>query len=165
VREVEPEGEEPHEVDHHVIPLREGVGDQRSAVRRMESERVLVAAQYLHELHFSPEVEEVERQTAQNDEAQYEHVFRCPRHARFDYRYGVALIAARLEVLQGEDDRVDEVHDDAGRQHCGAGQSVPVGSEQRADHVVSLRRDDRHNVHGHVEENKEHEETPRYAHH
>lgn len=75
VREVEPEGEEPHEVDHHVIPLREGVGDQRSAVRRMESERVLVAAQYLHELHFSPEVEEVERQTAQNDESQYEHVF------------------------------------------------------------------------------------------
>ena len=131
----------------------------------MESERVLVAAQYLHELHFSPEVEEVERQTAQNDEAQYEHVFRCARHARFDYRYGVALIAARLEVLQGEDDRVDEVHDDAGRQHCGAGQSVPVGSEQRADHVVSLRRDDRHNVHGHVEENKEHEDTPRYAHH
>ena len=165
VREVEPEGEEPHEVDHHVIPLREGVGDQRSAVGCAEAQRILMAAHDFDELHFSPEIEQVECQAAQDDEAQYEHVFRSPFDARFHDRYGVALRTACLAVFERQDDGVDEVDDHACRQYERTGQRVPVGPQQCADHVVSLGRDDRHNVHGHVEEDKEHEEAPRHAHH
>ena len=105
VREVEPEGEEPHEVDHHVIPLREGVGDQRSAVGSAEAQRILMAAHDFDELHFSPEIEQVKCQTAQDDEAQYEHVFRSPCHARLLHRHGVTLRAARL-VQPSVEDRV-----------------------------------------------------------
>ena len=107
----------------------------------------------------------IDQCVAQDDEAQYEHVFRSPFDARFHDRYGVALRTACLAVFERQDDGVDEVDDHACRQYERTGQRVPVGPQQCADHVVSLGRDDRHNVHGHVEEDKEHEEAPRHAHH
>ena len=164
VREVEPQGGEPYEVDHHVVPLREGVGDQRSAVGSAEAQRVLVAAHDFDELHFSPEVEQVEGQAAQDDEAQHEHVFRSPFHTRLHDRYGVTLRAACAVVVQREDDGVDEVHHDTQRQNGRSDECVPVGAQQLADRVVGFGREDRRDVHRHVEEDEEHEEHARHAH-
>lgn len=75
VRKVEPEGEEPNQVDHHVVPLREGVLNQRSAVLRREAERIFMVSQHLDQLHLRPEVEQMEQQTAEDDPPQRKHVF------------------------------------------------------------------------------------------
>ena len=83
VCEVEPQGCEPYDVEGYEVPLREGVFDQSGAVNGRISERVLMTAHDLDELHLRPEVEEVECQTAQNDESDDEHVFRSPIHAFF----------------------------------------------------------------------------------
>ena len=164
VGEVEPQGGEPHEVDHHVVPLREGVADQRGAVGGTVPEGVGVLSHELDELHLRPEVEEVEQQTGQDDESQDEHVFRSPCHARLLHGDGIALLSAGLVVAEREDDGVEEVDQDAGGEHDGSGQGVPVGPEELTDGVVGLRRDDGRDVHRHVEEDEEHEETPRHAH-
>ena len=83
----------------------------------------------LHELHLRPEVEEVDQQAAQDDEAQYEHVLRSPGYARLLHRYGITLRSARLVVVQREDDGVDEVDQNAQRQHGRTCQRVPVRAE------------------------------------
>ena len=77
---------------------------------------------------------------------------------------GVTLRAARLVVVQREDDGVEEVDEDAQRQNGRSGQRVPVCAQQFANHVVRFGRDDRRDVHRHVEEDEEHEEHARHAH-
>ena len=121
-------------------------------------------AQNLHELHLRPEVEQVDQESAQDDEAQYEHVFRSPCHARLLHRHGVTLRTACLVVVQREDDGVEEVDEDAQRQNGRSCQRVPVCAQQFANHVVRFGRDDRRDVHRHVEEDEEHEEHARHAH-
>ena len=165
MREVEPQGGKPDEVENDVVPLREGVGDQRGTVRGAVAQRVHVVAHDLHELHLRPEVVEVQPHAEQNDDTQYEHVLRGPGHARLLYGDGVALRAACAVVVQREDDGVDEVDQHAEGQDNRTGQCVPVGAQKFTDRVVRLGRDDRSQVHGHVEEDKEHEEAARHAHH
>ena len=164
MREVEPQRCEPHEVEHHVIPLREGVGDQRGAVRGRVAQRVGVVAHELHELHLGPEVGQVQTQAGQHDEAQHEHVLRSPRHAGLLHRHGVALRAARLVVVERQHHGVDQVHEHAGGEHGRAHERIPVGTQERTDQVIPLGREDRRDVHGHVEEDKEHQECTRDAH-
>ena len=123
-----------------------------------------MSAQNLYELHLRPEVVEVEQQAQQDDDAQHEHVLRSPRHARLLHRDGVTLRAACAVVVQREDDGVDEVHHDTQRQNGRSDECVPVGAQQLADRVVGFGREDRRDVHRHVEEDEEHEEASRHAH-
>ena len=123
-----------------------------------------MAAHNLHELHLGPEVEEVKRQTSQNDPAQYEHVLRRPVHARLGDGHFVTLRAARLVVVVGEPQGVGEVDQYAGGQHDRTCQRIPVSAQKRADHVIAFGRDDCDEVHGHVEEDEQHEKTTRNAH-
>ena len=164
MRKVEPEGEEPNQVDHHVVPLREGVLNQRSAVLRREAERIFMVSQHLDQLHLRPEVEQMEQQTAEDDPSQRKHVFRCPLHTLFLHGNGITLRTARLVVVHGQHQRINEVDQDTGDQHQRSDQRIPVGTQECADRVVRLGREDRHDVHRHVEEDKEHEETTGNAH-
>ena len=164
VREVEPQGGKPQQIDNHVVPLREGVGDERSTVGGAEAQRVLVLAHDFHELHLRPEVEQVEQQSAQDNPSQQQHVLRSPLYALLLDRDGVTLVASCTVVVHREDEGVDEVNQYACGQNDGAGQCIPVGAQERANRVVTLGRDNRHDVHGHVEEDKEHEETACHAH-
>ena len=129
------------------------------------SERVDVAAEELDELHLRPEVDEVDRQAGEHDETQYEHVFRRPGHAGLLNGDGIALRAAGAVVVEGEDQRIEDVDQDAGGEHGRTGQRIPVGAEELADRVVTRGRDDGGEIHGHVEEDEEHQEASRDAHH
>ena len=124
-----------------------------------------MAAHEFHQLHLRPEVVEVEGQASQYDEAQYEHVLRGPRYTRFLDRHLVALRAARAVVVQRQHDRIDEVQRYDGCQARRRYQRIPIRAQQRADYVVGFRREERRQVHGHVEQDEEHQHAARDAHH
>ena len=71
VCEVEAEGAEPYDVDKHHPPVLECLVEQEVRIGS-------VLAHELLELHFCPEVVEVECEKTENDDAQNEHVLRCP---------------------------------------------------------------------------------------
>ncbi len=168
VRQVEPQRSEPQQIDEDIIPLRERVSDQRSTVGCRDgaaADQRRVSAQDFDELHLRPEVEEMQCQTGQYDESDDQHVFRGPGHARLGDGDGIALLASCAIIVHGENQRECEVHEDAERQHGGAGQCVPVGAQEAADRIVALGRDDRREVHRHVEEDEQHEKCTRDTHH
>ena len=96
------------------------------------------ASHDLDELHLAPEVDQVEQESEHYDHAQYEHVFRGPLYARLVYGHGITLIAASAVVVDGEDQRIDEVQDHQSGQHDRTGQCIPVSAEEFTDHVVTF---------------------------
>ena len=71
VSEVEAEGAEPYDVDKHHPPVSECLVEQEVRVCSVFSHELL-------ELHFSPEMVQVECEETENYDAQNEHVLRCP---------------------------------------------------------------------------------------
>ena len=76
VRQVEPDGHEPDDVEHHIDGIREGRLNLSETIggSRVEMDR----GEQLGKHHVVPEVEEVQQQTQQNDDAEHQHVLRSP---------------------------------------------------------------------------------------
>ena len=78
--------------------------------------------QQLGKHHVVPEVEQVEQQAQEDDDAQHEHVLRCPFHfAGIDHCGDiVAIVTAGSTVLCRQDEGIDNVNHSEGCQTDGS---------------------------------------------
>ena len=155
--EVEPNGGEPHEVEHRVDGVAEGVGNHAVAVGSTFNsvDEGATGVYEFCEHHVVPEVEEMEQEAEHHDDAEHEHVLRCPFHLARAVGHGVRACAACLLVLQGEDDGIDEVeYNERGETDC-SGHGVPVGAEHFAHKVVAFFREEGNQVHAAMEREEE----------
>jgi len=123
-------------------------GSGGSAVELGQHAQLCVAK--LNELHLGPELDEVHHQEGEYDDAQHEHVFRCPLHLLGTAGDGVAVTAAGGAVLHREPECVDDVDDEEHRQAYRGNQRIPVGAEKLAHLVVGCRPDQGYRIHQHV---------------
>ena len=144
VCEVEPESHEPYDVEHYIHRTRECVHDVGITVGRMVSH---CDACQLCEHHVVPEVEEVEQQSEDDDDTEHEHVLRCPLHALRTGSHGIALITAGLSVLHRKPESINDVKHRQGSKTGSSYKSIPVGTEELADHVVGIPREEGYDVH------------------
>ena len=162
MREVEPQGNDPHEIEHRVNRAVECLLNPAKAIG---GSRCGGAASELGEHHVGPEVVEVEQKAYHDDKAEHQHVLRCPRHLGATACHLVALWATSPTVLSREDERVNDVA------HCQEGKAkrsqycVPVASQELAYHVVGIPREECGYVHAAVEGQEENEADASERHH
>ena len=175
VVEVQPQGYEPNDVQGQDPPLAEGGHE--------EVVRVLcLAAHELLQLHFCPEVGEVEAQETKDDNTKHEHVLGAPAVVLGLGGNLIALYAATaLEVLDAEPDTIADMDKEAqsqdgnhdvnhGRGHEVAAQlepAVPVGvgvTIQRHLAKIPMKGvDDGEEVNGAMQEQEDDKECTRDA--
>lgn len=116
VSEVEPQCAQPNKVKHYEYRIAEGVLNVIDTVGCIcQREGVSMHAHVVHQLgklHFSPEVYQVQAQTHDYDDTQYEHVLRSPFHSLGLFRNGIAFATTCLTVLHSQPESVDDVDDE-----------------------------------------------------
>ena len=173
VREVEPDGDEPHDVESEDVPLAEYGGQEDIRVILISSH-----AEHLRQLHLSPEMAEMESDEAENDNAENRHILGRP-----GIRSGlacdlIALVAsASLVVLKRQPDAIGDVDDETERKnrnhngYHGSGHEVAAYLEQTVagrekDVIVGAHTEFasagihyREKVNGSVEQEEDHKES------
>ena len=154
MRQVEPDGQEPDQIDQAVDRVAEQVGDVSRSVGRPErSERVV--SDDFGELHVIPEVVKVQQQSQYDDESQHEHVPRSPGYRFRRSFHGITLRAPRTAVVQRQDRCIDDMHHETGGQDQRPSECVPVRSQKFTDRIVGLGGKYGCNVHRHVEQQEQ----------
>ena len=95
-------------------------------------------ASQLGKHHVVPEVEQVQQQTEDNDQAEHEHVLACPLHLLGAVGDSITVVATCTPVLHRKDEGIDEVDGDKGCESHGSRYGIPVGTQELANSVVSL---------------------------
>ena len=97
--------------------------------------------------HVVPEVPEVKQKTKDDNDTENKHVLRCPLHLRIALRNFITLITTSLAVLGCQHKCINNVnHCKGGEAHC-SHYCIPVGTKKFTNHVVTLFREQRHQVH------------------
>ena len=135
---MEPDGDEADDVDDGSPDEAEGfLKEERASSRRNHP----FSAGDFGELHLGPELDEMDYEESQDDDAENEHVLRRPLDSLRLAHHGITVGTACTTVLHGEHDRIEDVDED---EHCQDGRcckSIPVGAEELADRVVGYRPD------------------------
>ena len=162
--QVEPDSSQPDDVEHYINGAREGQHDVSETISRIA--KGISYMEEFSEHHVVPEVEQVQQQTKTDNQSQHEHVLRCPLHLASIYRssYIVATVATSGTVLCSQDECIDDVNHSQGCQTKCSYNSIPVGTQQFANHVVSLSREQRCDIHATVECQEQNQRNTRYGH-
>ena len=156
--DVEPQGCKANQVDGQYPPLAEG---------SLQVERTVLYMFTLEfgQLHLGPELHEVKNHEAAHDDTQNEHVLRCPFYVLGTGIHSIAVVAACLAVLPSEPERKDDVNRKTGGQYQRSGHGIPIGTEEFADFVIGLKRDEGHCIHQRMECDEQDKEEAGYRHH
>lgn len=95
--EMEPQSNEPNEINNYIDRATECFADQGDSVVRIYFGQM---TDDFVELHFVPKVEEVQNQSQQNDDTQNEHVLRCPFYGLRASVHQITVVTARLPVCK-----------------------------------------------------------------
>ena len=169
VGQVIPEGGEPYHIDN--VENRIGKGSRNPVEAGSRSECAFVAGQF-GQHHIAPEVVEMDEDTADDDDAEGEHVLGSPVYGLLAGN-GIAVFATSLPVLKRQHERIAEVDNYKDGQSGSAEEGIPVGAEKFTHLVVimSVCRGSYHyvvdidKVHQHMEGEEEHKAAAGYAHH
>ncbi len=154
VVDVEPDGTEPDDVQHHEDGLSEGLLDPGVTVAGRGQLDISITHQ-LTPHHVVPEVVEVKAESQANDDTQHQHVLTGPLHLFGLVGNIVRIGTASLLVLQCQPDGINEVQCHQGRQANGCDHGIPVGAEEFADHVVAFCAEQGHYVHARMKRQEE----------
>ena len=113
-----------------------------------------MAAEDFGELHFGPELDEVEDEESNDYDAEHEHVLRSPFNLRGLSDNVVGVVATSFAVLECQPDGVDNVDDEEGCKADGCNECIPVGAEECAHGIVGGGPEDGDTVHQHMEGNE-----------
>ena len=94
-----------------------------------------------------PEIVEMEAHAQDHDDAQHQHVLAGPLYGLGLVSDSITIVATSLTVLQGEPEGIHEMQGHQRGQAEGCHHGIPVGAQKLANHVVTLRTDESHNVH------------------
>src|SRR5699024_1965376 len=97
--------------------------------------------------HVVPELSKVQNHEQDNDHTQNKHVLRSPFNTFRTSVDGITVVTASLTILQSQDNSIHEVHDYTCSQHQCTEQSIPVRTQQTANHVIRFTRKYCRNVH------------------
>ena len=89
----------------------------------------------------------MQKHTQYHDDTQHEHVLAGPFHLAGLVGHGIAAVTACPAVLQGEDESKDEMQGHQDSQTDGCCNSIPVGTQELTNHVVTLSTDEGYDVH------------------
>ena len=106
----------------------------------------------------------MQQQAEHYDNAEHEHVLGSPFHLFGLVGNSIAVVTARLTVLQRKDDGIDEVQGNQHSQTAGGGHSIPVGTEHFAHHVVTFFGEESHQVHATMKREEQNERNAGYRH-
>ena len=161
VGEVEPDGYNPNEVEHHEDGVGEGVLDPSKTVSWRE---LPFSTDDFCPHHVSPEIFQVKDKTETHDDAKHQHILACPFHSLRLVSDSVLVVTTGLPVLEGEDEGVNNVNAHQGRQGAGSRDGIPVGAEQFTNLVVRLCTKKCHYVHASMKRQEENQCQTRHRH-
>ena len=155
--EVEPENNEPKEIEHTVNLSPKRGSEQFLDVSRtvLRIKRTGLDARELRKLHLEPEVVEVQTDETEDDKAEDEHVLTLPGHSFFLVGYRIAVVTTCCTVLDGQIQTIAEMHQYEERNTERTDNCVPVSAEKTADGVVSFLAEHQRKVHAAVEKQEE----------
>ena len=137
---VEPDSNEPHYIEDSEDRIAKSESDDAVTISGVDAIAHIskAIAHQLGKHHVIPEVEQVEQKTEHNDNAEHEHVLRCPLYLFGFANHCIAVVATSLTVLESQNEGVDEVDGYESSEAEGSSYSISVGTQHFAYHVIAI---------------------------
>ena len=136
MREVEPDGADPDQIQDREHRIGESVLNPSESVGRI---MCYLDAGKLCKHHVSPEVVQVEHDADEDDQTEHKHVLRSPAHLRTAACHLIALLATCATVLCCQDEGIDDVTHGQECQAQSTSHCIPVASQKTANRVVRIQ--------------------------